>query len=81
MVGDGVTMDTSVMSLQGRGHVILGRFEKNCPGSPELCKNDFSVSFWMKYGGRIGCKIWYTVLSLGLRLTWVTCPVRTDPSI
>ena len=52
MTGEGVTMDTNVMSLQGGGHVTLGKFDKYCPGNPSLCLNDFSVSFWMKHGGR-----------------------------
>ena len=57
VTGEGVTMDTNVMSLQGGGHVTLGKFDKYCPGNPSLCLNDFSVSFWMKHGGRFKYKI------------------------
>lgn len=52
VVGDGVELDTEVMSLQGRGHVILGRFDDFCPGNPSLCEEGFTVSFWMKHGGK-----------------------------
>ena len=64
MIGDGVSLDSKVMSLQGGGHVILGSFERNCPGNPSLCTDDFSVSFWMKHGGRIHCVIVKYVLLL-----------------
>ncbi|XP_022800570.1 uncharacterized protein LOC111338360 [Stylophora pistillata] len=48
--GDGVDLDTNVISLQGAGHVTLGRFHDNCPGNPSMCEDGFTVSFWMKYG-------------------------------
>lgn len=40
------------MSSQGGGHVILGSFADRCPGIPSLCEDGFSVSFWMKHGGK-----------------------------
>ena len=52
MVGDGVDLDTNVMSLQGGGHVILGNFPDRCPGIPSLFEDGFTVSFWMKHGGK-----------------------------
>jgi len=52
VVGDGVDLDTNVMSLQGGGHVILGSFPDRCPGIPSLCEDGFTVSFWMKHGGK-----------------------------
>ena len=52
MVSEGVDLDTNVMSFQGGGHVILGSFEDYCPGIPSLCDDSFSVSFWMKHGGK-----------------------------
>lgn len=45
-------LDTNVMSLQGGGHVILGSFPDRCPGIPSLCEDGFTVSFWMKHGGK-----------------------------
>ena len=45
-------LDTNVMSFQGGGHVILGSFAKRCPGIPSLCGDSFTVSFWMKHGGK-----------------------------
>ena len=51
--GDGVDLDTKVMSLQGAGHVTLGSFDDGCPGNPSMCEEGFTVSFWMKYGGKI----------------------------
>ncbi len=56
VVGEGVDLDTNVMSLQGGGHVILGRFDDRCPGNPSLCEEGFTVSFWMKHGGKIKSK-------------------------
>ena len=52
MVGDGVDLDTNVMSFQGGGHVILGSFADRCPGISSLCEDGFTVSFWMKHGGK-----------------------------
>lgn len=54
--GDGVDMDTNTISLQGAGHVTLGRFDDSCPGNPSMCENGFTVSFWMKYGGKVTSK-------------------------
>ena len=54
IVGSGVVLDSKVLSLQGGGHVILGRFNNTCPGNPSLCEDGYSVSFWMKQGGRWG---------------------------
>lgn len=45
-------LDTKVMSFQGGGHVILGSFADRCPGIPSLCEDGFTVSFWMKHGGK-----------------------------
>ena len=59
VIGDGVTMDTKVMSLQGGGHVILGSFDNKCPGNPAICHDGYSVSFWIKDGGRTDCEIVY----------------------
>lgn len=56
IVGSGVVLDSKVLSLQGGGHVILGRFSNTCPGNPSLCEDGYSVSFWLKQGGRFnGC--------------------------
>ena len=56
IVGSGVVLDSKVLSLQGGGHVILGRFSNTCPGNPSLCEDGYSVSFWVKQGGRCnGC--------------------------
>ena len=49
-------MDTNTISLQGAGHVTLGRFDDSCPGNPTMCENGFTVSFWMKYGGKVASK-------------------------
>ena len=54
--GDGVDMDTNTISLQGAGHVTLGRFDDSCPGNPTMCEDGFTVSFWMKYGGKVASK-------------------------
>ena len=56
IIGSGVVLDSKVLSLQGGGHVILGRFNNTCPGNPSLCQDGYSVSFWLKQGGRCnGC--------------------------
>lgn len=45
-------LDTNVMSFQGGGHVNLESFADRCPGISSLCDDSFSVSFWMKHGGK-----------------------------